>query len=82
MDLNAEQLEYAQIARISGEILLSLINDILDFSKIEARKLELEKLDFDLRSTLDDTTDLLAIGAHEKGLELVCYGGALRCRRG
>jgi len=71
MDLNAEQLEYAQIARFSGEILLSLINDILDFSKIEARKLELEKLDFDLRSMLDETTDLLAIGAHEKGLELV-----------
>jgi signal transduction histidine kinase len=72
MDLNAEQREYAQIAHISGEILLSLINDILDFSKIEARKLELETLDFDLRSTLEDTSDLLAIGAHEKGLELVC----------
>ena len=72
MDLNAEQREYAQIAHISGEILLSLINDILDFSKIEARKLELEMLDFDLRSTLKDTADLLAIGAHEKGLELVC----------
>ncbi len=72
MDLNAEQREYAQIAHISGEMLLSLINDILDFSKIEARKLELETLDFDLRSTLKDTADLLAIGAHEKGLELVC----------
>ncbi|MCX6680801.1 MAG: PAS domain-containing protein [Methanothrix sp.] len=72
MDLNAEQHEYAQIAQISGEILLSLINDILDFSKIEAHKLELEKLDFDLRSTLEDTTDLLAIGAHEKELDLVC----------
>ena len=72
MDLNAEQHEYAQIAHISGEILLSLINDILDFSKIEARKLELETLDFDLRSMLKDTADLLAIGAHEKGLELVC----------
>ena len=71
-DLNAEQREYAQIARISGETLLSLINDILDFSKIEARKLELEILDFDLRSTLKDTTNFLAIGAHEKGLELVC----------
>ena len=72
MDLNAEQREYAQIARFSGEILLSLINDILDFSKIEARKLELENLDFDLRSSLDGTKDLLAIGAQEKGLELVC----------
>ena len=72
MDLNAEQYEYAQIANFSGEILLSLINDILDFSKIEARKRELETLDFDLRSTLKDTVDLLTIGAHEKGLELVC----------
>jgi len=72
MDLNAEQREYAEIIRISGEILLSLINNILDLSKIEARKLELEILDFDLCSTLKDTTDLLAIEAHEKGLELVC----------
>jgi len=72
MNLNAEQREYAKIARFSGEILLSLINDILDFSKIEARKLELETLDFDLRSTLDETADLLAVGAHEKGLELAC----------
>jgi CheY-like chemotaxis protein len=72
MDLNAEQREYAEIAHTSGEILLSLINDILDFSKIEARKMELETLDFDLRSVLKDTADLLAIGAHEKGLALVC----------
>jgi signal transduction histidine kinase/ActR/RegA family two-component response regulator len=72
MNLNAEQLEYVKIAHISGEMLLSLINDILDFSKIEARKLELETLDFDLPSMLKGTVDILAIGAHEKGLELVC----------
>ena len=72
MNLNAEQREYAEIAHISGEMLLSLINDILDFSKIEARKMELETLDFDLRSILKDTADLLALGAHEKGLELIC----------
>lgn len=72
MDLNAEQHECAEIAHISGEMLLSLINDILDFSKIEARKLELERLDFDLHSTLKDTADLLAIGAHKNELELVC----------
>jgi signal transduction histidine kinase/AmiR/NasT family two-component response regulator len=72
MDLNAQQHEYAQIAHISGEMLLSLINNILDLSKIEACKLELERLDFDLHSTLKDIADLLAIGAHENGLELVC----------
>ena len=72
MNLSAEQREYAQIARISGESLLSLVNEILDFSKIEAGKLELEILDFDLRSALKDTTDFLTISAHEKGLKLVC----------
>ncbi|MDD2835358.1 MAG: PAS domain S-box protein, partial [Methanothrix sp.] len=72
LDLNAEQREYVEIARVSGEMLLSLINDILDFSKIEARKLELEMLDYDLRSLLKDTTDLLALDVREKGLELVC----------
>jgi CheY-like chemotaxis protein len=72
MDLNAEAREYAQIARISGETLLSLVNDILDSAKIEAGRLELEILSFDLCSTLKDTCDFLAIGAHEKGLELVC----------
>ncbi|MDD2754252.1 MAG: PAS domain S-box protein [Methanothrix sp.] len=71
MDLNAEQREYVEIARVSGEMLLSLINDILDFSKIEARKLELEMLDYDLRSLLKDTVDLLSLDVREKGLELV-----------
>ena len=71
LGLNAEQREYVEIARISGEMLLSLINDILDFSKIEARKLELEMLDFDLKLLLKDTTDLLTLDVHEKGLELI-----------
>jgi PAS domain S-box-containing protein len=70
-NLNSEQKKYTEIVRNSGESLLSLINDILDFSKIEARKLELEVLDFDLRLTLEDTAEMLAIKAHEKNIELV-----------
>ena len=71
-NLNPEQREYAQIARISGETLLTIVNDILDFSKIEARKLKLEMLDFDLSSALEETVDMLAISARLKGLQLVC----------
>ena len=71
MDLNDEQLEYAQIARLSGEILMSLVNEILDAAKIEAGKLQLENVDFDLVSTLKDIFDFLAIGAHNKGLEVI-----------
>jgi CheY-like chemotaxis protein/HPt (histidine-containing phosphotransfer) domain-containing protein len=58
--------------RSSGEALLTVINDILDFSKIEARKLDLEILDFNLRTTLEDVAELLAVKAQEKGLELTC----------
>jgi CheY-like chemotaxis protein len=56
----------------SGQNLLGIINDLLDFSKIEAGKLELEKLDMDLRHTVEDVVDLLAERAHSKGLELAC----------
>ncbi|MBF0543806.1 MAG: response regulator [Candidatus Riflebacteria bacterium] len=72
MPLTLEQRRYAEIVRSSGETLLALINDILDFSKIEARKLDLEMLDFDLRSALEDSAELLSIKASEKGLELIC----------
>ena len=71
-DLNEEQRRYAEIVRLSSESLLGLINDILDFSKIEAGKLELETLDFDLSSLLDDFAATLALRAHEKGLEFLC----------
>jgi signal transduction histidine kinase/CheY-like chemotaxis protein/HPt (histidine-containing phosphotransfer) domain-containing protein len=71
-ELSEEQRHYAETVRSSGEVLLSIISDILDFSKIEAGKLELETLDFDLRATLEDVAELLAVRADEKGLEFVC----------
>jgi PAS domain S-box-containing protein len=71
-ELTPDQRKYAEIVRASGETLLALINDILDFSKIEAKKLALEILEFDLRTTMDDATEMLALRAHEKGLELSC----------
>ncbi|MEA3415067.1 MAG: PocR ligand-binding domain-containing protein, partial [Thermodesulfobacteriota bacterium] len=71
-ELNAEQRRYAETVRASGESLLGLINDILDFSKIEAGKLDLETLDFDLQSLLDDFAPSMALKTHDKGLELLC----------
>ena len=72
-ELSTEQRQFAEIVRSSGESLLALLNDILDFSKIEAKKLDLEILDFDLRSTLEDTAEMLAIKAQEKNLELTYF---------
>ena len=57
-ELSAEQREYAETIRRSGEALLTIINDILDFSKIEAGKLDLEQLDFELRVTVEDVLAL------------------------
>jgi PAS domain S-box-containing protein len=69
-DLTQEQRDRARTAHTSAEALLTIINDILDFSKIEAGKMDLEALDFDLRTTLEDVTSLLGERATSKGLEL------------
>jgi CheY-like chemotaxis protein len=58
--------------RHSGEALLTLINDILDFSKIEAGRLDLECIEFELATTIEESLDLLAERAQSKGLELAC----------
>jgi signal transduction histidine kinase/DNA-binding response OmpR family regulator len=70
-ELSAEQREYTEIIRNSGDSLLSIINDILDYSKIETGKLDLEIIDFDLRVAIDEVSDIIAIKAYEKGLEYV-----------
>jgi signal transduction histidine kinase/Na+/proline symporter/CheY-like chemotaxis protein len=71
-ELTSEQREYAEIVRASADALLHLVNDILDFSKIEAGKLDLETLNFDLRTTVEDVADTIAQRAYGKGLEITC----------
>ncbi|MBK9125076.1 MAG: GAF domain-containing protein [Chloroflexi bacterium] len=68
--MTAQQREFAETIRSSGESLLTIINDILDFSKIEADKLELEHEPFELRTCMESAVDLLAARATEKGLDL------------
>jgi signal transduction histidine kinase/DNA-binding response OmpR family regulator len=70
-ELGPKQRRFATTVHQSGEALLAVIDDILDFSKIEAGKLELESIPFDLRESVEDLVDLLAEGAHRKGLEFV-----------
>lgn len=70
--LDAEQNEFAEVARSSAGGLLTIINDVLDFSKVEAGKLCLEHINFDLFETVDGTLKTLAGCAQSKGIELAC----------
>jgi CheY-like chemotaxis protein len=70
-DLSERQRRLTHTARQSGKALLKIINDILDFSKIEAGKLELERIDFDLRQTMDELIGLFAEPAQAKSIELI-----------
>jgi signal transduction histidine kinase/ligand-binding sensor domain-containing protein/CheY-like chemotaxis protein/HPt (histidine-containing phosphotransfer) domain-containing protein len=70
-DLDRTQRDHTETIRDSAASLLTIINDILDFSKIEAGRLDLERIDMNLRDTVDDVAHLLAFQAHGKGLELI-----------
>jgi signal transduction histidine kinase/CheY-like chemotaxis protein len=70
-NLAPDQREYAEVARRSGEALLSVINDILDFSKIEAGKLPIESFPFDLQAVLEEVSEMLAPRLDDGRLDIV-----------
>jgi two-component system, sensor histidine kinase len=79
--LDSEQRDFAEVIKNSAQSLLTLINDILDFSKVEAGRLELEHTPFDLASAVQQTVDILAPQAQEKGLRLTSHlASTLPCR--
>jgi two-component system, sensor histidine kinase and response regulator len=75
--LTPKQHDYLRKIEVSGLSLLGILNDILDFSKIEANKLEMESINFELQSVLDNVVNLISIKAEEKGLELLFNVGRL-----
>ncbi|HWD37348.1 MAG TPA: response regulator [Fimbriimonas sp.] len=72
-EMTEQQRDYARIIYNSAESLLNVINDVLDFSKIEAGKLSLDNEDFNLRTLVEEVTELLAPRAQDKGLEITCH---------
>jgi len=69
-NLDAQQREFVETIRTSGNALLEVINDILDFSRIEADRLELEHAPFDPRVCLEEALRVVALKAAEKHLDL------------
>ncbi len=70
-DLSLKQRDYLNKISSSANNLLGIINDILDFSKIEAGKMDMEIIDFDLAEILDNFSNVVAVKAEEKNLELL-----------
>jgi CheY-like chemotaxis protein/nitrogen-specific signal transduction histidine kinase len=69
--LNAEQHDWLNTIRSSGESLLTLINDILDFSKIESGRMEFDQHPVSVRRCIEEVLDLLWSKASEKKIELL-----------
>ncbi|HVZ48106.1 MAG TPA: ATP-binding protein, partial [Gemmatimonadaceae bacterium] len=65
----ADRRSLAVINR-SASSLLGILNDILDYSKLEAGRVDLVNAPFDPRALVDDVTDLFAVRAEEKSLDL------------
>jgi signal transduction histidine kinase/ActR/RegA family two-component response regulator len=68
--LNAEQRDFVQSVRSSGDLLLTIINDVLDYSKIEAGRMTVECIAFNLRSMCDEVPAILRVMAANRGLEM------------
>ena len=70
-ELDGEQRSFTETIRNCGENLLKTINDILDFSKIESDNIELEEVDFDLRTCIEEVLEVFSPKAAQTGIDLV-----------
>ncbi|MBK7029693.1 MAG: response regulator [Bacteroidales bacterium] len=69
--LTPEQHNYLETLRVSADNLMGIINDILDFSKIESDKLTLDENSFELRRCIEESLDVYAQKAIDKGVDLL-----------
>jgi two-component system, sensor histidine kinase and response regulator len=68
--LSEDQRGFVEAVHDSGQALLTIINDSLDLSRVEAGRLELDRIDFDLRTVLERVIAVVMPRARDKGLEL------------
>jgi two-component system, sensor histidine kinase and response regulator len=71
--VSPQQREYLAMVKVSADSLMSVITDVLDLSKIEAGRVELERVEFNLRDGVFGALKGVALRAHQKLLEVVCH---------
>lgn len=74
--VDATQRDYAETIQSSANALLTVINDILDFSKIEAGKFDIDSVQMNLRTNVEDVGTMLGLQAAAKQVELIINIGA------
>jgi len=68
--LTAEQKQYIEAIKLSGDNLLVIINDILDFSRMRSGKMPIENRNFKLSQIISLSKELIYPKAEEKKIEL------------
>jgi signal transduction histidine kinase/DNA-binding NarL/FixJ family response regulator len=71
--LTEGQCKQVEIILDSGKMLMALLNDILDLSKVEAGKLEIVRVDDDLRQNIERTIGVFQPSAQANGVDLRLY---------
>ncbi|MEM9337192.1 MAG: ATP-binding protein [Bacteroidota bacterium] len=69
--LQKEEKDNIDLIHFSSNNLLAIVNDILDWSKIESGKLELEKINVDLKKLLDSVMAAGHFLARKKNLDFI-----------
>src|SRR6266852_2167493 len=69
-NLDDEQREYVNAARLCAENLFEILNATLEYSALQAGQLRLDDGEFDLRATLEAALSQQAPKAQAKGLKL------------
>ena len=59
-ELTSQQRSYLDAIKSCGQSVLGVSNDVLDFSRVEAETLEMEQVEFDLQTLLEESIELVA----------------------
>jgi signal transduction histidine kinase len=68
--LDDEQFKYVNMFQKAGQNLLHIIDDILDISKIDSGKFKIDKVEFNLKTLMDEVMGMLNHQAEIKNLVL------------
>ena len=70
-DLDQKQKGYLTTIKGSANNILHIVNDVLDLSKIESGTIELESVDVDLKSIINNIITTMIFKLHNKDVKLV-----------